>query len=129
LFEENCPKYFSENERSDYIEFLESTPTSYFVGIQENKVLSAFGVTTTQSRERARLSWIMVSSNAKGYGLGMTMMNQAKLICVQNKVSIVDIAASHLSAPFFAKFGAEKLNEIPHGWGAGMHRIDMELIL
>ena len=41
----------------------------------------------------------------------------------------IKIAASHLSAPFFAKYGAVELNHIPDGWGEDMHRIDMELNL
>jgi hypothetical protein len=39
----------------------------------------------------------------------------------------IRIAASHRSAPFFARFGAETVRETPDGWGPGMHRIDMEL--
>jgi hypothetical protein len=37
----------------------------------------------------------------------------------------VKIAASHLSAPFFAKFGAVPLRTTDDGWGPGMHRVDM----
>ena len=41
----------------------------------------------------------------------------------------IDIAASHLSAPFFTKFGASTLSETPNGWGQGMHKVDMEIVL
>ena len=39
----------------------------------------------------------------------------------------VSIAASHKSAPFFARFGARIVETTPDGWGPGMHRVDMEL--
>ncbi len=39
------------------------------------------------------------------------------------------IAASHKSAPFFARFGAQETATTPNGWGRDMHRVDMELVL
>lgn len=39
----------------------------------------------------------------------------------------IDIAASYLSASFFKKFGAIETNYIKDGWGANMHRVDMEV--
>jgi hypothetical protein len=47
-----------------------------------------------------------------------------KLGCVA-----IDIAASHLSAPFFTRFGAKEVRCTKDGWGAGMHRVDMLLPL
>ena len=44
-------------------------------------------------------------------------------------VVAIDIAASHLSAPSFGKYGAKALRTIRNGWGSNMHRIDMELVL
>lgn len=57
------------------------------------------------------------------------MMSLAKKMAKKINMQIIDIAASHLSAPFFATFGAKKVAEIKHGWGLDMHRIDMELPL
>ena len=42
---------------------------------------------------------------------------------------LIEIAASHKSAPFFAKFGATVTAHTVDGWGNGMDRIDMELLL
>ncbi|CCQ10838.1 hypothetical protein PALB_17120 [Pseudoalteromonas luteoviolacea B = ATCC 29581] len=44
-------------------------------------------------------------------------------------MKVIDIAASHLSAPFFEKFGEKTIKEITDGWGLDMHRVDMELLL
>jgi hypothetical protein len=41
----------------------------------------------------------------------------------------VNIAASQRSAPFFEKFGATRLSFTRHGWGPGMDRVDMILLL
>ena len=129
LFDENCPQYFAKNEKSEYVGFLKSNPQGYVVAISEEKVVAAFGLIDTPDARRARLSWIMVSPNSKGSGMGMKMITHAKSTAIENEVAAIDIAASHLSAPFFQKFGAAELNEVPNGWGPGMQRIDMELRL
>jgi len=129
IFNENCPQYFAENEREDYIGFLEGNPSDYFIGISGDYVASAFGVVSTSDISRVRLSWILVSPRFKGSGVGNKMMNYSKEAAINKGASVIDIAASHLSAPFFAKFGAEELNKIPNGWGIGMHRVDMEIKL
>ena len=129
LFDENCPAYFAENEKEDYKGFLKGAPHSYFIGVVNRKVVSAFGLGFDSNSDRGRLSWILVSPQCKGHGIGVMMMDFVKRMAIENGVSTIDIAASHLSARFFAKFGAEKLQEIADGWGLGMHRVDMELFL
>ena len=56
-------------------------------------------------------------------------MDFVKKVAIEKKLTAIDIAASHLSASFFKKFGAIELNKIPNGWGENMHRIDMEMNL
>lgn len=129
LFDENCPQYFAENEKQDYSRFLESKPTGYFVVNSGKNILAAFGliISTNTKPRQARLSWILVSPSAKGRGIGLAMMNHVRQFAGEQSVGIIDIAASHLSAPFFVKFGAVKLAEHSDGWGQGMHRVDMQL--
>ena len=129
LFNDNCPQYFADNERDDYIGFLKANPLDYFVGEAGNTIASAFGITKIQGMSRSRLSWILVSPTYKGSGIGMAMMNYAKDTALAQRSSAIDIAASHLSAPFFAKFGAKVISTTDNGWGPGMHRVDMELSL
>lgn len=125
LFDRNCPDYFAPNEREDYIGFLRSSPQGYQVARLNERVVAAFGLTVEGSA--GRISWIMVCPDSKGQGVGAAMMRRAKAAAAEARVESVDIAASHLSAPFFAHFGADAVETIPDGWGAGMHRVDMRL--
>ena len=129
LFDENCPEYFAENEREDYMNFLEGNPYGYFIGVSGGSVVSAFGLISTLEPSRTRLSWILVSPESKRMGIGAKMMNYAKKTAFKNGSSAIDIAASHLSSSFFTKFGAEELKITQNGWGPDMHRIDMEIKL
>lgn len=129
LFDENCPQYFAESERGDYIAFLKASPLDYYIGVNDGCVASAFGITSTAATLRTRLSWILVSTHFKGTGVGAKMMDYSMEASLKKEALVIDIAASHLSAPFFAKFGAQELNRTPNGWGLGMHKVDMEIKL
>lgn len=125
LFDANCPDYFAANERADYFAFLEGSPKGYQVGRLDSRVVAAFGLSDVALADSLRLSWIMVSPNVKGVGVGDAMMQRVQKVARSNRVSTIEIAASHLSAPFFAKYGALQTQYTVDGWGAGMHRVDM----
>jgi len=57
------------------------------------------------------------------------MMDHVAIVANSIEVNTIHIAASHLSAPFFEKFGAKVVNRIDNGWGVGMHREDMVMEL
>ena len=127
LFDQNCPDYFAPNERADYEAFLDGSPDGYRVVEIDGQVVAAFGLMQTAVAGRCRLSWIMVAKDAQGSGVGRLIMAEVLRDAVARDASTVDIAASHKSAPFFARFGALERARTDDGWGPGMHRIDMEL--
>jgi GNAT superfamily N-acetyltransferase/diadenosine tetraphosphate (Ap4A) HIT family hydrolase len=127
LFDQNCPEFFAPNERAEYAAFLDAEPRGYMVVTDGDVVLGAFGLTDTGNPRRRRVSWILVAASAKGRGIGAAMMRDAVGRTRAANASVIEIAASHLSAPFFAKFGARVIRRTDDGWGPGMHRLDMEL--
>jgi GNAT superfamily N-acetyltransferase len=129
IFDLNCPKYFAINERQDYIEFLQNSPESYKVGFINEEAVAVFGLDIAPETNHARITWIITSPSVQAKGIGTDMMSLAKKMAKNINIEVIDIAASHLSAPFFAKFGAKKVAEIKNGWGLDMHRVDMELPL
>ncbi|WP_434949804.1 GNAT family N-acetyltransferase (plasmid) [Shewanella sp. HL-SH4] len=129
LFDKNCPEFFANNERQDYVEFLEKQGKTYKVGQIESEIVAVFGLNIDEKNNRANITWIMTCPSVHGKGLGSQMVSYAKKIAVDNNVTHIDIAASHLSAAFFEKFGAKKTTEIKDGWGPNMHRVDMVLSL
>jgi len=75
------------------------------------------------------IHWILLEPESQGIGLGKVMMDHVANAAQSLEVNTIHAAASHLSAPFFAKFGAVVVNKIENGWGVGMHREDMVLEL
>lgn len=126
LFDENCPAYFAPVERADYEAFLSAGPPGYTRCELDGETVAAFGLDAVGGPGRGRLAWIMVSTRSQGRGVGAAMMREVSTRAASQGIDTVAIAASHLSAPFFARYGATVIRETVDGWGPGMHRIDME---
>ena len=71
----------------------------------------------------------MLNPRFHGVGAGRAIMGRVAALAASEGLEAVEIAASHKSAPFFAKFGAVTATVTENGWGAGMHRVDMRLPL
>ncbi len=128
LFDANCPEFFAPNEREDYLRFLNATPAGYTVCAVPGGVVGAFGV-FPQCSDVVSLNWILLDPGSQGMGIGSAIMARV-LARARSQVAVsVQIAASHKSAPFFSRFGAVAESTIEHGWGAGMHRVNMQLKL
>jgi len=128
LFDANCPEFFAPNERLDYEGFLEANPLNYELCLIEGHIAGAFGL-IGDGLQHNSLNWILLDPRSHGMGIGSAIMNRVTRLGRTSGVNLVSIAASHKSAPFFAKLGATEIAVIDDGWGKGMHRVDMELRL
>ena len=128
LFDANCPEFFAVNEREEFLAFLDADAASYLVCERDDAVVGAFGL-RAEGAGRSRIRWIKLAPSAQGQGLGRAVMEHAIRVCGSGGDHTLAIAASHKSAPFFARFGAQEVGRSENGWGPGMHRVDMELLL
>ncbi|MFT7686710.1 MAG: hypothetical protein ACI9FB_002056 [Candidatus Azotimanducaceae bacterium] len=128
LFDKNCPAFFAPNERLDYTSFLDANRRKYELCLVEGEIVGAFGL-IGRGLQRKSLHWILLSPNSHGMGIGSSIMDRVSTLARTSEVRLITIAASHKSAPFFARFGAIEVSTIENGWGPGMHRVDMELRL
>ena len=127
LFDQNCPEYFAPNERAEYAQFLDAAPPGYLVAVDDDELVGAFGLIDAGCAGRLRVNWILLAPSAQGRGLGAAIIRAAIERTLAANVAVIEIAASHRSASFFAKFGAQAIRRQDDGWGPGMHRVDMEL--
>lgn len=128
IFDANCPTFFAPNERADYVSFLEAVPARYEVCEVAGRVVAAFGLVVDDSKV-VNLNWIMLDPKSQGAGIGSAIMKRVISAGRASQSFLIKIAASHKSAPFFAKFGAVATVHTEDGWGPGMDRVDMELRL
>lgn len=128
IFDANCPEFFAPNERQEFEEFLERISGDYEVCEVDGEVLGAFGL-FVDSENMKRLNWILLDPQSQGIGVGSSIMERVIQMGRTTQTKAVKIAASHKSAPFFARFGASTTSLTKNGWGPGMDRVDMELPL
>ena len=126
IFNANCPEFFAPNELQEYEDFLERVPGDYEVCEVDGRVLGAFGLFVDGENIKS-LNWILLDPQTQGIGVGSTNMERVIQLSRSSKTRVVKIAASHKSAPFFARFGASTTSMTKNGWGPGMDRVDMEL--
>jgi GNAT superfamily N-acetyltransferase len=127
LFDANCPEFFDPGERPGYVQFLEAIPEEYEVCLDENRIVGAYGVLPHAPHEFV-IRWILIAPDAQGRGIGSAMMARALALLRVTGARRLHMAASHKSAPFFARFGARAMATTQQGWGPGLHRVDMELV-
>jgi GNAT superfamily N-acetyltransferase len=128
IFDANCPLFFAPGERADFQSFLDSTPDGYEVCEVDGRLMAAFGF-VPDGVSSHRLVWIMLDPAYQGGGVGSAIMRRIIALGRASQSQLIKIAASHKSAPFFAKFGAVATVQTEEGWGPGMDRVDMELAL
>ena len=128
IFDANCPEFFAPNEREKYQKFLERAPEGYEVCEVDGQVLGAFGL-FGDDQDAKTLNWILLDPQTHGMGVGSKIMERVIQLGRASEAKKVRIAASQISAPFFAKFGARTASTSSDGWGPGMHRVDMVLPL
>lgn len=125
LFDANCPEYFAPNERAEYQDFL-GDGGDYRVCVREARVVGAYGL-APHAEGGTAIRWILLDPVVHGAGIGRAIMTGVLEELRTSGRMPLHISASHMSAPFFARFGAQTLSTVPDGWGPGMHRVEMEI--
>ena len=126
LFDSNCPAFFATEERRDYFDYLSAPPLNYFLGLDGSKVVCAFGYSAA-SEEHPSLNWIMVTPAYQRLGAGSAMMGRYIDYLVTNQKQFGSISTSQHAEPYFQRYGAVRIGYEEHGWGDGMHRVEMLL--
>ena len=128
IFDANTPTFFAPEERADYIEWLDSEPDCYEVCVVSECIVGAFGLLDNGDAS-STLCWIMLDPGAQRSGVGTAIMERVVSCGKAIQAQTMRIATSQKAEAFFAKFGAKPKKITKNGWGAGLDRIDMELIL
>ena len=130
LFDLNCPLPLAREERSDYSYLLAAARFKvhadvYLLGWREQRLIACFGVARVSSETCA----LVDASEYQRQRCGEEMMAQLFTLAAAADYRKVVVSTSQHADQFFAQFGAITLRSQNDGWGPGMHRVDMEIIL
>lgn len=128
IFDSNKPKYFHEDERPIFINFLNrGVPELYYLFRLDNRIVACGGIYEDDFNV-AGLSWGMVHSqyHKKGIGSFMTKYRIEKLIEVFPKHQY-KIETSQHTFEFYKKMGFQESHRVKDGFGLGLDKIVMRL--
>ena len=80
-------------------------------------------------RDVASIDWIMVDPSHELMGVGDAMVKRALDLFNKHNVKEIKVATSQHANRFFERYGLVETSTTLHGWGKGMHKIDMVMSL
>jgi ribosomal protein S18 acetylase RimI-like enzyme len=131
VFTSNIPEFFSEEEREEFIAFLDRSPGRYGVVVDAHgQIVGCGGIAASRTDPQgADLTWGMIHHALHRQGIGRVLMRgRLSWIEAMPNVTVVYLNTSHLTEAFYEKFGFRTVKRIPNGYRPGLHRCDMERI-
>ncbi|MFN3823724.1 MAG: GNAT family N-acetyltransferase [Pseudorhodobacter sp.] len=133
IFESNLPKFFDASERAEFCDFLETLPapaTPYLVLCGQGALLGCGGLIIHPTDRQARLEWGMIHAAFHGQRLG-TRLTGARLAAVRAipGLAAITLSTSQHTRGFYEGFGFRATFVTENGFGPGLHRCDMRLLL
>ncbi|WP_244196630.1 GNAT family N-acetyltransferase [Paraburkholderia hospita] len=129
LFDSNTPKFFAEEERVEFTEYLNRLPGPYLVLEEDGEVVACGGWAASRTTpNEIVLCWGMVSKDRHKAGLGTRLM-KARLehIFASNNAAAVLLTTSQHSAGFFERFGFQTVRSEKDGYAPGIDLVEMRL--
>lgn len=127
LFDTTAERYFSDGDREEFADFLDSGLASYFVvETEDGEVLGCGGFGLRDGR--AVLTWGIVGAEFHGRGVGKFLLDgRISRIRALGSVSVVEMNTSDETVGFFTKAGFKVTSHVKDGYRPGLDRYDLEL--
>ena len=124
----NTPKYFSETEEKDLIDYLDNHIDHYYVLEEKDILLGCGGFNITKDGATAYLSWAIIHPEQQGKGLG-SIITKHRIAEINKIEGVKDIAVrtSQHVYKFYEKMGFSILEIVKDYWAKGFDLYDMKM--
>lgn len=127
IFRSNVPTYFSKNEQSDFLEWLQNkSRDAYYVYYMNDQPIACGGIFSNNENKEAGLAWGMVDQgyHKNGFGKQITL-HRLELLDQLYADYIHKLVTIPLTAGFYQKMGFRIALIIPDGFGHGQDKVIM----
>jgi RimJ/RimL family protein N-acetyltransferase len=131
IFDSNTPQFFSAEERQEFEAFLLDLPGPYLLLKHSEKgLIGCGGYAFNQADQSADLCWGIIHKDFHKQGFGQALL-QERLARIQLNPDIktIHLNTCQLTDGFFENSGFTTQTINKDGFGPGLDRHDMELLL
>lgn len=126
LMAANIPKYFHQEELSEYAHYLDNEIEDYFVLCQGTQVLAAGGINYDLAHAAAKISWDIVDIHSQKQGFGSRLLlHRLAHICSQAQIQTITVRTSQYADVFYEKHGFQELERHKDYWAPGFDMVLM----
>ncbi len=127
VFRANTPKFFSPDEESDLISFLDHEIEEYYVLLVDNQIIGSGGVNYENNRTIGIISWGMIHPDYHGKYLGTKLLKYRIRQLHKNKtVESIRVRTSQHVYRFYEKQGFKLVNVVNDYWVKGIDLYEMQ---
>lgn len=128
IFRLNTPEFFAPEEITEFEDYLEKFPETYYVIERDGEIRGGFACEYRQTDKSGRINWIFIAPESKESGLGSEAVN----FCFENfksnkQIERLVIRTSQFAWKFFSKFGYRLIERIENYWAKGIDLYLMEM--
>ena len=129
-FRSNTPSSFLPEELADYERFLDRLPGPYFAVVDGADLVACGGIATGRVKGEADVCWTIVSAGRQRQGAGNLLMAS----CVAEILALPGCETARLDTSqhtrgFFERWGFIATSVTPNGYGPGLDRVEMRIML
>ncbi|MES0827359.1 hypothetical protein [Ruegeria sp. SCP11] len=125
----NCPKYFAQEDKADFVFFLNTYADKNFLVVEREEAIIGCGGHYTK-QERHGIAWVMFKSGSLGCMNLMLIADKyyheiETRILSEGKFFDIQIETTQLMEKFLNRFGFETMAVKPEGFGEGLDQLFM----
>src|SRR5579884_897197 len=129
ILDSNMPRYFSQQDRIEFLAFLEAPVGTYNIQErEEGQIIGCGGIATRDEEQTGILTWGMIQRDyhKQGWGRQLAFLRLRQLSEYPTLKKIA-LNTSQESAGFFEKLGFHATEFLPNFYCEGLHCVKMEL--
>ena len=129
-FRSCTPPYFRREDLSRFRRFIDHLPGPYFVVQDEKEVIGCGGYAMGPLADEAAICWLIVNRRHHGQGVGSFLMTECVAgILNREGCNAVRLETSQHTRGFFERWGFATRAVTPNGFGSGLDRVEMRMVL
>jgi ribosomal-protein-alanine N-acetyltransferase len=127
LLKLNTPDFFSEDEKEDFIYYLENEIEQYFVLEYDQTIIGCGGINFAENYTIGKISWDILHPKYQRKGFGNLLLTyRIDILKSIKSIQTISVRTSQLAYKFYEKLGFNLIEVNKDFWAEGFDLYRME---